>query len=216
MKIFQTLFLSLALTHIAFAETQTIQIHHSNFEFKTVKNQSEEGFERKDLELYRDHKKLFSHTLHYNTGDCSILTTEIDDYEVKGNQLIFYTYWAAGDGQGLWAFPYGVRKQVYAVDAKGTVKPVSALMYVEDIMGNPLEHDPQQEYLRFLNRPPKTAQQQKRLNDYIQVMQSRYHARFVHDQQREQLLKEVKSRLAKQIAVETKGWKEHFGAKVRM
>lgn len=216
MKILQTLLFTMVLSSVAFAETQTIQINHHRFEIKTATTESEEGFERYAVELYRNQHKLLSHTLKYNTGDCSILTTELGDYDVKNNQLIFYTYWAAGDRQGLWTYPYGVRKQVYSVDAKGVVKPISAVIYVEDVVGNPLEHDPQQEYLQFLNTAPQTDQQKKALNHYIETMQTKYKARFVNGQEREQLLKEVKTRLAKKIAVETQGWKENFGQNLRM
>lgn len=138
------------------------------------------------------------------------------DFEVKDDQLIFYTYWAVGDRQGLWTFPYGVRKQVYSVDPKGMVKLISAEIYVEDVMGDPFTNHPQEDYLQFLNTPPKNNQQKKALNDYIQSMQSRYQARFVHGQVRVLLIKEVKAKLAKQIANETKGWKEDFGQNVRM
>ena len=47
-------------------------------------------------------------------------------------------------------------------------------------------------------------------------MQKQYKARFVNGQERKHLLKEVKTRLAKQIEVETKGWKEDFGQNLRM
>ena len=41
-------------------------------------------------------------------------------------------------------------------------------------------------------------------------------ARFVSGQERERLLKEVKSKLAHQIEVKTVGWKVRFGENVRM
>lgn len=47
-------------------------------------------------------------------------------------------------------------------------------------------------------------------------MQSDYKGRFVHGQERARLIQDVKSKLAKQIAIETKGWKEQFGTNVRM
>lgn len=217
MKIIHNIYLVCVMSVFApSTQAEILQINKTQFDFKVVDTETKEGFEQKAVELYRNKHKVLSHTLKFNTGDCSILTTELGDYEVKNNQLIFYTYWAAGDRQGLWAYPYGVRKQVYSVDVKGVVKPISAVIYVEDVMGNPLEHNPQQDYLQFLNTAPQTDQQKKALNDYIQAMQKQYKARFVNGQEREQLLKEVKTRLAKQIEVETKGWKEDFGKNLRM
>ena len=40
--------------------------------------------------------------------------------------------------------------------------------------------------------------------------------KFILQGSAEELLKEVKTRLAKQIEVETKGWKEDFGKNLRM
>ncbi|WP_151801948.1 hypothetical protein [Acinetobacter guillouiae] len=216
MKIIQTLLMLLALSSTAFAETQNIQINQNNFELKTVMNEDEADFLRKDIELYRNNQKLLTHTIYSTTGDCSILQIELGDYEVKDNKIIFYSYWASGDRQGLWTYPYGVRKQTYTVDAKGKVKLVSAVLYVEDILGDPLSTNPDEEYLQFLHTAPKTKQHQRALNEYIQTMQSDYKGRFVHGQERARLIQEVKSKLAKQIATETKGWKEQFGTNVRM
>ncbi len=200
----------------SFAHAQTIQINHQAFELKTVMKETEEGFERQEIELYRDHHQLLSHTLRLETGDCSIVSIELGDYEVKNNQIIFYSYWASADRQGLWMYPYGVRKQVYVVDAKGTVKLLSSVIYVEDIIGDPLKSNPQEEYLQFLHTEVKTEQQRQSLHDYIQMIQKKYKARFVHGQERALLLKEVKTKLAKQITTETKDWKEMYGSSAKM
>ncbi|WP_228147103.1 hypothetical protein [Acinetobacter sp. ANC 3832] len=113
-------------------------------------------------------------------------------------------------------YPYGVRKQVYVVDAKGTVKLLSSVIYVEDIIGDPLKSNPQEEYLQFLHTEVKTEQQRQSLHDYIQMIQKKYKARFVHGQERALLLKEVKTKLAKQITTETKDWKEMYGSSAKM
>lgn len=216
MKIVKPMMLILLMLGNVAVQAKTFTINQHHFEIKTTQSENEEGFEQDNIELYRGAKKLLTHTQRLSTGDCSILTIELGDFEVKNDQLIFYTYWAVGDRQGLWTFPYGVRKQVYSVDPKGMVKLISAEIYVEDVMGDPFTNHPQEDYLQFLNTPPKNTQQKKALNDYIQSMQSRYKARFVHGQARALLIKEVKAKLAKQIANETKGWKEDFGQNVRM
>ncbi len=216
MKIFKPLVLMLLIFGTVTIHAKTLNINQRNFEIKTTHGETEEGFEQDNIELYRGAKKLLTHPQRLSTGDCSILAIELGDFEVKNDQLIFYTYWAAGDRQGLWAFPYGVRKQVYSVASNGTVKLTSAVIYVEDVMGDPLTSHPQEDYLHFLNTPPRNNQQKQALNDYIQTMQSRYNARFVDGQERTLLIKEVKAKLAKQIAIETKGWKEDFGVNVRM
>ena len=200
----------------AFAGIKALQINNSIFEVKQTHSETEEGFEQDNIELYRNGKKLLAHTKRLSTGECSILTIEVGDYEVKNNQLIFYTYWAAGDRQGLWAYPYGVRKQVYSVSNSGAVKPVSAEVYIEDVIGNPLESNPQQDYLQFLAVQPQIQKDKMALNNYIKIMQKRYKARFVSGVERKQLITEVKMKLAQQIADETKGWKEDFGSNLRM
>ena len=215
MKIFKLVLILLMFGTVA-AHAKTLSINQQRFEIKTTHGETDEGFEQDNLELYRGDKKLLTHTQRLSTGDCSILTIELGDYEVKNNQLTFYSYWAAGDRQGLWTFPYGVRKQVYLVDSKGMVKLISAVVYVEDTISNPLETNPDQDYLQFLTIQPKSPKDKLALNNYIQQMQTRYKARFVLGQERTQLIKEVKSKLASQIAVETKGWKEDFGQNVRL
>lgn len=215
MKIFKLVLILLMFGTVA-AHAKTLSINQQRFEIKTTHGETDEGFEQDNLELYRGDKKLLTHTQRLSTGDCSILTIEVGDYEVKNNQLTFYSYWAAGDRQGLWTFPYGVRKQVYSVDSNGMVKLISAVVYVEDAIDNPLETNPDQDYLQFLTIQPKSPKDKLALNNYIQQMQTRYKARFVHGQERTQLIKEVKSKLASQIAVETKGWKEDFGQNVRL
>lgn len=216
MKILKSLMIVLTIFSASSVQAESVRIKQHHFEIKTTHSETEEGFEQENIELYRGAKKLLTHTQRLSTGDCSILTIELGDFEVKNDQLIFYTYWAAGDRQGLWTFPYGVRKQIYSVASNGTVKLTSAVVYVEDVMGDTLTSHPQEDYLQFLNTSPKNNQQKKVLKDYIQAMQSRYNARFVEGQERALLIKEVKAKLAKQIAIETKGWKEDFGVNVRM
>ena len=207
MKIFQPFVLVLMMFGTV-AQAKTININQHDFEIKNTQGESEEGFEQDNFELYRDAKKLLTHTQRLSTGDCSILTIEVGDYDIKGNQLIFYTYWAASDRQGLWAYPYGVRKQIYTVNAKGGVDLTSAVIYVEDYNseGDPQEIDAEKEYLQFLHTAPKNQQQRQALNHYMQSMQIRYKARFVSGKERTQLIQEVEKRLAPQIKTETQSW----------
>ena len=191
---------------------KTFNINQHNFEIKITKGEDRFGFEQESFELYRASQKLLSHTKHLSTGNGSISSIEIGDYDIKGNQLIFYTYWASGDTQGLWAYPYGVRKQIYTVNAKGGVDLTTAVIYVEDYNseGDPQEIDAEKEYLQFLHTAPKNQQQRQALNHYIQSMQTRYKARFVSGQERTQLIQEVEKRLAPQIKTETQGWQADF------
>ena len=211
MKIFQPFVLVLMMFGTV-AQAKTININQHDFEIKNTQGESEEGFEQDNFELYRDAKKLLTHTQRLSTGDCSILTIEVGDYDIKGNQLIFYTYWAASDRQGLWAYPYGVRKQIYTVNAKGRVDLTTAVIYVEDYNseGDPQEIDAEKEYLQFLHTAPKDQQQRQALDHYIQSVQTHSKARFVNGKERAQLIQEVEGRLASQIKIETNGWKERF------
>ena len=211
MKIFQPFVLVLMMFGTV-AQAKTVNINQHDFEIKNTHGESEEGFEQDNFELYRDAKKLLTHTQRLSTGDCSILTIEVGDYDIKGNQLIFYTYWAASDRQGLWAYPYGVRKQIYTVNAKGRVDLTTAVIYVEDYNseGDPQEIDAEKEYLQFLHTAPKNQQQSQALNHYMQSMQTRYKARFVSGKERTQLIQEVEKRLAPQIKTETQGWQADF------
>ncbi|WP_228256303.1 hypothetical protein [Acinetobacter wuhouensis] len=207
MKIFKLVLILLMFGTVA-AQAKTLSINQQRFEIKTTHGETDEGFEQDNLELYRGDKKLLTHTQRLSTGDCSILTIEVGDYDIKGNQLIFYTYWAASDRQGLWAYPYGVRKQIYTVNDKGGVDLTSAVIYVEDYNseGDPQEIDAEKEYLQFLHTAPKNQQQRQALNHYMQSMQTRYKARFVSGKERTQLIQEVERRLAPQIKTETQSW----------
>ena len=203
MKIFQP-FVFVLMMFGTVAQAKSFKINQHNFEIKTILSETEQD----SFELYRENQKLLTHIKHLWTGDGSISSIEIGDYDIKGNQLIFYTYWASGDTQGLWAYPYGVRKQIYTVNAKGGVDLTTAVIYVEDYNseGDPQEIDAEKEYLQFLHTAPKNQQQRQALNHYIQSMQTRYKARFVSGKERAQLIQEVEGRLAFQIK-EEKDWR---------
>ena len=207
MKIFQPFVLVLMMFGTV-AQAKSFKINQHNFEIKTILSETEQD----SFELYRENQKLLTHIKHLWTGDGSISSIEIGDYDIKGNQLIFYTYWASGDTQGLWAYPYGVRKQIYTVNAKGGVDLTTAVIYVEDYNseGDPQEIDAEKEYLQFLHTAPKNQQQRQALNHYIQSMQTRYKARFVSGKERAQLIQEVEGRLAFQIKEEKDYLKKHF------
>ena len=212
MRIFKSLMLLVLMLGNVVVHAKTFNINQHNFEIKITKGEDRFGFEQESFELYRASQKLLSHTKHLSTGNGSISSIEIGDYDIKGNQLIFYTYWASGDTQGLWAYPYGVRKQIYTINAKGGVDLTTAVIYAEvfNSEGSPEEVDAEKEYLQFLHTAPKDQQQRQALDHYIQSVQTHSKARFVNGKERAQLIQEVEGRLASQIKIETNGWKERF------
>lgn len=192
------------ISAFAFGQNKTIKINHQNFEFKTLK--SDDSL-LKTVEISRDKNKILTHTLHQKEGDCSGIQIELGNYEVKNSEIIFYTYWAAADLQGLLSYPFGFRKQIYSINNSGKLKLTKAEIYSEDNV-NQIE-------IPDLKSAPKTKTEKELFTKYINAIEQKYKANFVHGKEKIALQKEVKKALEKEIQTATKDWKMTYGSRAK-
>lgn len=203
-KIFPLIFL---ISTFTFGQNKTIKINHQDFELKILK--SEDSL-LKTLEISRDNGKILTHTLYQEDGDCSSIQIEIGNYEVKNNQIIFYSYWAAADLQGLLSYPFGFRKQIYSVNNEGKLRLRNSEIYIEDKIGN-IEND----IVLPLKSNPKTKAEKELLAKYINAIEQKHNTKFVMGIEKAALEKEVRKSLEKEIQTATKDWKTTYGSRAK-
>ncbi len=177
------------------------------------------------IEIYLGDKKVFKHTLLKSIGDCSSENLELGQYDIQGSNIVFYSYWASGDRQGINLFPFGFRKQVYSIGKNGSVKLTDAKLYIEsETEGYPdtniyqpkdLEeyHQPREYYkkLRFLLTNKLTAPSEiKLLKKYISSIEEDYSGKFVLGKEKDLLEQEVRKKMHDAISLHTENWKEVF------
>ncbi len=208
MKSFFLLLLCLLFGSAIFAQTKTVVLNNHTFEFREIHIDS---LQKHFVEVYRGNQKLLSHTLYKDDGDCSSTQVELGGYEVAGNGIVFYTYWAAADRQSLLTYPFGARKQVYTVLPAGGLKPAGAEIYLEDYV-----EEFERNGIAYLRTGPKGKSQTETLRSYIAHIEKAYSAQFVTGKSKQLLLAEVRRKLRKEIKKETGHWKEIYGAHTRM
>lgn len=200
-KIFLLIFL---ISAFAFGQNKTIKINHQNFEFKTLK--SDDSL-LKTVEISRNNNKILTHTLYQEDGDCSSIQIELGNYEVKNSEIIFYTYWAAADLQGLLSYPFGFRKQIYSLNNSGKLKLTKAEIYIEDNVN--------EKGISYLKSTPKTKAEKELFTKYINAIEQKYKANFVNGKEKIALQKEVKKALEKEVQIATKDWKMTYGNRAK-
>ncbi len=204
------LFLLLVLlSGSSFGQNKTVVLNGSTFEFREIHADS---VVQRFVEVYRDNQKLLTHVLSGDDGDCSSSQIELGGYEITGNQLVFYTYWAAADRQSLLTYPFGARKQVYQVLPAGTLKLTTSGIYIEDYVEGIEKRGI--DYLR--QSSPRSKSQTEVLNKYITHIEKAYNAKFVTGKEKQLLLQEVRKKLSREIREETRNWKEIYGSNIRM
>ncbi len=208
-------FILMLINFCSLGQTKNYTINHHKFSLKSPQMNDEW---LKTVDLYRGKKKLLSHTLYKEDGDCSLTTIQLGDYSVEKNNIIFYSYWASTDRMPL-NLKFGFQKQVYSVTDNGTVKPKSSKIYIEDVVKttNPdflIEHSWTHKGLAYLNKAPITDEEKMWLADYIKSAEKKYKAKFVLGKERQALEKEVREKLKDKIEEHTKNWdiyKETYG-----
>jgi hypothetical protein len=179
----------------------------------------------KILTVYRDKQKLLTHTIYKNDGDCSSVSIELGNYKISGNEVIFYSYWASADRQGLILMPFGFRKQIFRLDDNNKLQIKENKIYIEDYIDktvgkeNFYENQNTTRHIGriYLNELPKTNYQLIARNDYIKSIEKIYKAKFVLENERELLEDEVRNVLKAEIALNTDSWsdKEIWGVSKR-
>ncbi len=205
MKTQITLFL-LLLCFISFSQQNEVKIINGiEFEFK---QRTVDDLEQADyIELYRNGKKVLTHTNFKTDGDCSSENLELGTYKVKGDEIYFYSYWASGDRMQKNVYPFGFRKQIYKVKKSGKILAVSSILYVEsyvDSFNKP-------EAIDYLHKKTKTAFEIKKVKEYTSIIEKEYEGKFVVHKVKNKLEREVRNVLQKEIKMNTKYWKEVYG-----
>lgn len=190
------------------AQNKQIKIMDQDFIFKNLHIDS---LSRDVIEVYRDGKKILTHTAFAEDGDCSSISYEIGSYKISGNQILFYTYWTAADRQGLLIYPSGVRKQIYNVMEDGKIKLSEAKIYMEEIIDWDNRSD-----LAFLHKAVLNDNEKELFAGYKKTIETMYKATFVTGVEKQLLISEVKKNLKKKISSETKDWKNYYGTNVNM
>ncbi len=211
----ETLIILIFITFSTFVLGQTvkIEINRTFFSFKQVKLDTIESAENEILELYRNDKKLLTHTLFKEDGDCSSIHIQLGNYKVEGNKIIFYSYWAATDRMPGSILPFGFREQIYSVDSLGTLKLTESKIYIENYTtsGTPNfleENGWRHKGLKHLTEHPKNDYEQRLLNDYILNIEKEYNAEFVLNEEKNVLEKKVRESLKEKIEKYTGNWTE--------
>lgn len=202
-----------------FGQTKEITINGNLFTFKQVGLDTLESAENKIVELYRNEKKLLTHTIFKEEGDCSSIHIQLGSYKVEGDHIIFYSYWAATDRMPGSILPFGYREQKYFVDSSGKLKLSNAKIYIENYVTtenkNYLEENGwKHKGLKYLNEEPTNEYKKRLLADYIQNVEKEYNADFVLNREKDELEKSVRSILQKEIKTYTENWidgNEAFG-----
>ncbi len=216
-KLYAIFILILLVCYPVFGQTKTYRINHHHFSLETreVEGESERA---EVVDLYRGKKKLLSHTLFREGGDCSAVTIQLGDYLVEKNHITFYAYWASADRMPS-NLKFGFQKQVYSVTDKGMVKLKSSKIYIEDTVEttNPdflIGHGWTHKGIAYLNKPPTTDEEKRWLADYVTSVEKQYKATFVFGKEHQTLEKEVRAKLKDKIAEHTNDWdiyKEAYG-----
>ena len=204
---------SLTFSTLAFGKTQKIEINGKLFLFKQVKLDTLVSAEYEIVELYRDDKKLLTHIIFKEDGDCSSTHIQLGKYKVDGNKIIFYTYWASRDRMPNLILPFGFREQIYTVDISGILKLSYSKIYIENIVTtknkNFLEENGwKHKGLKYLNEQAKSEYEKSLLNDYIINVQEEYNSVFVLDDKKDELERNVRSSLKQEIDKYTGEWVE--------
>ena len=200
----------LFISNFGFSQTQTTEIN--GIDFKIVIVSKNEYEQTEFIEIYRNNKKLLSHTLSNFEGDCSSENIELGTYEIKDDSIIFYSYWASGDRMMKNIFPFGFRKQVYSVNKNGLVNLESSSLYIETYVDDYCKH----KGMDFLENKPKSEIEQALKNDYISKAEKMYFGKFVFGKDKIALETEVRNRIGKTIVENTKYWKDLYGENCNM
>ena len=211
----KTLIISIFLmfSTFVFGQTKKVEINGIIFSFRQMKLDSLESAENKIVELYRNGKKLLTHTMFKEEGDCSSTHIQLGKYKVDNNKITFYTYWAATERMPGLILPFGFREQIYTVDSLGILKLSEAKIYIENTVSsenkNFLEENGwMHKGLKYLNKVTKSKYEKRLLDDYIKNVEKEYNSKFVLNYKRDELEKNVRSSLEKEIEKYTGNWTE--------
>ncbi len=211
-------FILLLISNYSFGQTEAHIINNYNLIFKNYKINTEDADRTEVIDLYQGKKKILSHILFKEKGDCSSISIQLGNYFVEKNKIIFYSYWASADRMPSF-LRFGFQKQVYSVTNNGIVKLKYSKIYIEDLVetDNPdfiIGVGGTHKGFAYLNKKPITDEEKMWLDDYVKSAEKQYNAKFVFGEERQALEKEVREKLKEKIAEQTNDWdiyKEAYG-----
>lgn len=210
MKKLPTLIALLFLSTLCFSQVEVKKINNTDFKFVTTT--INDTILSNYVEIYRDDKKIITHTLSSSDGDCSSENIELGSYKTTDSEITCYSYWASADRMGQNIYPYGFRKQTYTVASNGSVKLSKTALYIKTFMDNWETHPG----MKYLNTAYKTNQEKTLFEDYIDKTEKKYASKFVFGQTKDNLEKEVRKELKNDIFENTKNWKEIYTSNCNM
>ncbi len=206
-RLFYIIGFFILLPPVFFAQ-EKMNIPHIPFEFRIVTN---DILSSEVVDVFRDNKKIHSHTLSLFDGDCSSEFIELGTYEVTGNTVTFYSYWASADRMRSPLLIFGARKQVYGITPAGELELKKAEIYLEDSMAA-WEID---KTLSFLHTSKHNKEEKNKLKAYITIIEREYQATFTLEN-KEHLLKEVRNKLKDKISEATRNWDDFYHGNIKM
>lgn len=136
-------------------------------------------------------KPCFSFTLENQSGGCGEQSRQEGTYELNGTQLTLYSHW---DRSGkAYDTPKGDRIQHYKIDKNGSVTFLDGRLYIETESKN---YD-KQSAIQYLYESPKNTIEENALERYKKRVEEYFKGKFVHDNERKQLHKQVQNALMK-------------------
>ena len=214
MKVQAALFLiSLTIPFVTFGQSNSFEVNETLFSFKKVTLDSWEENKNVQVALYRNGKKLLTHTLFHHDGDCSSYQVQIGNYMIKENKIIFHSYWAATDRMPSSILPFGFREQIYTVDSSGIVRLTEAKIYLEEMIFSEYESYIEDggwghKGFKYLNKTPINKYEERLLADYMKGIEKEYNADFVLGNEKKGLEGRIRSSLKKEIDEHTGKWVE--------
>lgn len=147
-------------------------------------------------------------------GDSNSLSVNIGDFDIRGDTLILYNFWAkAGDAP---VSPYGARIQRYGLSGNGLISFISGEIYIETMSDYYIYQKRGKEELGynlgclFVSKNPNTEKEKTIFKKYIQGVEKNYNARFVYNDEACSLFGLVRKRLSKQLDLYTGKWDEIY------
>ena len=190
----QVFILAFAFSQLFSESIQPITINKQQF---NMVRESYDIYDSKGefIRFYKDKNEtaLFRLTLKDVTGDCSSKSLQDGAYEIDEKGITLYSFW---DRVGrAYIEPYGARVQRYEVEENGTFKRVFSKLYIETTRQ---KHN-NDSGMKYLFSKPKTAEEEKKLQSYVDEVERVYHGKFVFGKESKELLSLVQKALRKKV-----------------
>ncbi len=191
------LLITLFVSTLFCATLEHVTINHQPFTIVKEKYNAY-GNSGEVFKFYQGDENKTSHFIrpfiHYDkTGDCSAKSMIEGVYEIKGEEIYFYTLWSRKGKPPLSL--YGARIEQYKVLKSGEFQLLTSKIYLE----KGLKGEDETSGMSYLFNTPKNKKEKAQLHKYIAEVEEEYHAKFVMGKERTKLIEEVKKALAEEM-----------------